>query len=150
MSTTATATFGHDADRQQPTRWFQRLDSLIRDRMSTPFAWGTHDCVLWAADAVHALSLVDPAAGYRGTYSTAVEAARLLRDLGGLQALADRAGVPVAPLGALPGDVGLVHDEQGRESLAVRHASGWLVPGAAGLALLPTSAASQAWSVHRA
>lgn len=62
------------------------------------FAWGRHDCFLWAADAVRALTGQDPAADLRGTYSTARGALRRLRALGGMQALAAQRFGPQVPV----------------------------------------------------
>lgn len=62
--------------------WNDRLQALIRERRLTPFDWGTHDCVLWSADCVLAVTGVDLGSGHRGTYSTASGAVRRLRRLG--------------------------------------------------------------------
>ena len=53
--------------------------------MHEPFEWGRHDCVLWPADAVLALTGIDHAAPYRGRYSSPLGAARLLRRELGLE-----------------------------------------------------------------
>lgn len=60
------------------------------------FAWGEHDCMLFAADWAHALSGTDPAADYRGTYSSAHGAKAILAREGGLGALMRKC---LAPLG---------------------------------------------------
>ena len=65
----------HDAIADlQPCAWRQQLDALIASRMAAPFAWGAHDCCLFAADAVLAQTGEDPAAEFRGTYASAAEA----------------------------------------------------------------------------
>lgn len=130
----------------QACAWRQRLDALIAARMATPFAWGTHDCCLFAADAVLAQTGEDPAAEFRGTYSDAASALGLLQDLGGLPAVAARAGDPIPPLCARVGDIGLVEYE-GRASLAVCAGPVWLVPAEQGLAALPIDCAIAAWRV---
>lgn len=82
---------------------------LVMQRGVQPFAWGKHDCVLWACDVVHATTGRDPGADLRGTYSTWPEAAAKLRQLGGLQALAAaRFGTPVPVAEAADGDVALL------------------------------------------
>lgn len=48
---------------------------------SRAFAWGEHDCVLFAAGAVEAMTGVDPAAGHRGSYGSNTEAALKLIEL---------------------------------------------------------------------
>lgn len=139
----------HDAVRDlQPCAWQERLDALIASRMAEPFAWGTHDCCLFAADAVLAQTDADPAAGLRGTYSDARGALELLTALGGLSMVAARAGEPVPALLAQVGDIGLVaHD--GRELLGVCAGPVWLVPAEQGLAALPIDSATSAWRVAK-
>lgn len=52
-----------------------------------PFLWGKDDCSLFIADWWREKHGDDPAAHLRGTYSTEVEKARIVRDAGGLLAL---------------------------------------------------------------
>jgi len=59
--------------------WASRLLALITERRSTPFAWGQHDCALFACDAVKVMTGVDPARGLRGKYRSAMGAARALK-----------------------------------------------------------------------
>jgi hypothetical protein len=47
------------------------------------FAWGTHDCMLFAADWALALTGRDPAAAWRGTYSDEAGAVEIVRHAGG-------------------------------------------------------------------
>ncbi|WKB52317.1 DUF6950 family protein [Eleftheria terrae] len=127
--------------------WRDRLAVLVAARLRQPFAWGQHDCALWVADAVHALTGQDPAAELRGRYHSALQAARLVAERGGLQALGTALfGPPIGPLLARVGDVGLVVDE-GRELCAVCNGDHWLAPGAAGLVALELSAATVAWRI---
>jgi hypothetical protein len=96
--------------------WRARLADLVTARRHDPFAWGSRDCCLWAADAVEAMTGDDFAAPLRG-YSTRFGALRKLKragfarvfdvvDAAGL-AVSSRArtgdviGVPAWPLDAL-------------------------------------------------
>jgi len=139
----------HDPTNTQPQAWLARFHALVAQRLRTPFAWGTHDCCLWAADCVRAISGQDPATGLRGSYSDAAGAARLVTQLGGLHALGSRAGPSIRPLMAGVGDVGLV-DHDGRQTLAVCIGTGWLAPAKDGLAVLPLAHALTAWKVTHA
>ena len=127
--------------------WHQRLDALVSTSLRLPFAWGVHDCCLFAANWVLAATGTDPAADVRGTYSTAAQASALVQRLGGLQALGARAGAAVAPLLAQAGDVGLVHDGE-RDLLAVCTGPHWVAPTRRGLAVLPFNTATLAWRVN--
>jgi len=125
--------------------WSTRLQAIVALRLSTPFAWGAHDCVLFAADCVRAVTGVDPAAGMRGRYVTERQARRLLRQRGGLARLAAaHLGPEVSPLLAQRGDIGLCEHE-GRVLLAVCNGDHWLAPGPQGLGHLER--ARRAWRV---
>jgi len=133
-----------------PTRlpnWQTRLAALCAERQAAPFVWGTHDCCLWAADAVQALAGVDFASAWRGTYTSAAGAARLLAELGGVRAIASAAlGDPVPVAFAAVGDVVLI-EQDGRELLAVCNGGTALCVGPDGLAPVGMEAALAVWKV---
>lgn len=54
------------------------------------FDWGVRDCLLRLADWVVVARGVDPAADLRGSYSTMLGAARIVRDAGGMVPLMDQ------------------------------------------------------------
>lgn len=129
--------------------WPERLNALLAERYARPFAFGSNDCCLFAADTVLALTGFDLGAALRGQYSTAEEAARVLQEEGGVQALATTMlGQPrELPLLAQRGDVVCVEME-GRLSLGVVVGNGqWCAPGASGLVFRPMSEVLQAWEV---
>lgn len=125
-----------------------RLRALLDSRRRAAFAWGVHDCCLFAADVVQALLGVDPALIIRHTYGNREQAGRLLAGLGGLEQMATSVlGAPLrAPLLACMGDVGLLRDGE-RELLGVCTGETWTVPAARGLGLLPLESARVAWRV---
>ncbi len=124
--------------------WQLRLQALIAERLMEPFAWGAHDCCTFACDAVVAITGRDPAEGLRD-HSSAKQAALVLAQHGGVQALGDaRLGPRVPILMAQVGDIGLLTLDD-RESLAVCGGGHWLAPGLAGLVCLPLSAAVAVW-----
>lgn len=126
--------------------WETRLAALVTQAHSRPFAWGEHDCCLWAADCVLAQTGTDPADGLRGTYADARAAAALVERLGGMAEIGARGGAEIAPLMATHGDIGLA-EHAGRELLALSNGDHWLVVGTDGLLYLPVTAASRAWRV---
>lgn len=129
--------------------WQSRLQACQAERWSRPFAWGSHDCALFAADCVQAVTGSDPAADLRGAYSDAAGAARVIARLGGLRSIGDaRLGERVAPLCAQPGDIGLVVSA-GRECAAVCVGESWVAPSLVGLEHLPIEAAVVAWRCTR-
>lgn len=62
--------------------WEARLIDYLAATADEPYAYGRHDCALFAAGAVLAMTDFDPAAAFRGRYSTAVGSARALRRYG--------------------------------------------------------------------
>lgn len=126
--------------------WQIRFAAFVAERTAAPFAWGSNDCCLFAADAVLALTGVDRAQALRG-YASAEEAARLVARLGGLRQIAtDALGPALPPLMAGVGDVVLVLNE-GREILAVCNGTTALCPAADRMAVLGMEAALAAWRV---
>lgn len=126
--------------------WQLWFDALLTSRVHAPFCWGRHDCVLFAADAVQAITGVDLAADQRG-YRGARAATRMLQAHGGVRALASRTlGQPIALGDARQGDVALVLAGR-REALAVVLGDQVVAPGPHGLSAVPLTDALCAWRV---
>ena len=88
--------------------WEERLSLCLDNVADKPFEWGSHDCALFAADCVKAMTGVDPAEAYRGKYDTAHGAAQALREHGAgtlLKTLKAIFGEPISPHFAQRGDV---------------------------------------------
>ena len=131
--------------------WPERLAALVEARRDTAFAWGAHDCALFAADGVAAVTGVDPAAPYRGTYADEAGADRLVADHGGFDLFMDaaftRAGLVACPVEwAHRGDVCLV-DYGNQRSMGVVLGGSVAVPGVNGLAFLPHRLVRRVWAV---
>lgn len=62
--------------------WDRRLADVTERHASTAAAWGVCDCLLAAADAVEAVTGIDPAADVRGSYSTEEGALLAMRERG--------------------------------------------------------------------
>lgn len=131
--------------------WEVRLSALILERAHTPFAYGIHDCSLWAADCILAMTGADPAAEFRG-YRTALGARRAIRRVTRGSTVEDAAaycaqkhGWPEVPkLHAQRGDLVLCEDMLGIVHLNGREIS---APGDNGLLRLPLLATKRAWRV---
>lgn len=87
------------------------LTRFINRAADTPFMWGRFDCLLWLADLIAERRSADPATDLRGSYTTMLGAAKLVRDSGGMVALVESR---LNPLGikraAIParGDIAVV------------------------------------------
>lgn len=127
--------------------WRLRLDSVLTERVSQPFAWGSQDCCLFAADCVLAMTGADLAEGLRG-HQNARQAVRALRGSGGMfKLVCTRLGDSVAARKASAGDVILSQCGK-RYGLAVHIGNGVAVaPTARGLGQVPSADWICAWRV---
>lgn len=117
------------------------LADYIATHLSTPFKWGEHDCVLFAARWVQASTGRDPLAGLPH-WDSKRTAAQVIAFVGGLVVALDERFVRVQPNFARDGDLVL------REG-AVCIVSGPHLVGAgpAGLNFIDRTEAQFAWSV---
>jgi len=67
------------------SNWPRALADYVSAREREPFAWGRHDCILFACGAIDAIIGKDPAHHWRGAYSTALQAARIFKAWGGFE-----------------------------------------------------------------
>lgn len=140
------------------SNWPALFGAFIESRRSAPFAWGQHDCCLFACDGILAHSGLDPAAKlFRGKYRDALGAARLVRKHGGIEAIATKVcsahGWPAlgSPLLAQRGDVVLLllpEDPMGA-ALGLCLGAEVAFTGPAGITLHPLTACAKAWAVAR-
>jgi hypothetical protein len=87
--------------------WEARLAAYLEPLRLRPFAWGTHDCCIFAAGAVEAITGVDAMAEFRGHYRTRIGSLRALRRFGAgtLEATLDAKFTPIAASIAQRGDI---------------------------------------------
>lgn len=95
--------------------WKDRLQTHLHGLRLTPFRIGRHDCALFAAGCVEAMTGTDFAAPYRGRYATLRGGLRVLRRDGFTDAvaLAEHHLVEVHPAFAREGDVAVVPTDDG-------------------------------------
>jgi hypothetical protein len=136
--------------------WEKRLHAALIERMSQPFAWGTHDCALFACDCILAMTGVDAAAWFRGKYRNHNGARRVMRKFTGgygLESLADQIArqhrvheVPITK--AQRGDLLLLDSRMG-PTLAIVSLDGFRACAASpqGLESFPVLQARRAWRI---
>lgn len=116
--------------------WPERFAAFIESRRFMPFAWGSNDCGLFVADGIRALVDVDLGAKFRG-YSTELAAMRLVKQAGGMEALA--ADLTPKHVGlAQRADV-ILADVEGRETFGLVGVNCWCAPGVHALVFRPMS-----------
>ena len=125
--------------------WERRLADYIAAAIDRPFAWGSHDCALWAATWVDLATGSTFAAEWAGLYKTQAGAwnAMKTRGFSGVAGIADRhlEGIPVNR--ASRGD--LVLHPQG--ALGICHGVRSYFVTESGLAAEKTLACTRAWAV---
>jgi len=67
------------------------LHEFLLARAAMPFAWGSNDCALFAADGILAMTGVDIAADFRGKYSDESSALLAIKSVCGGSTVADAA-----------------------------------------------------------
>ena len=130
---------------------------FLLERSSTPFAWGTNDCALFAADGIKAITGVDIADDFRGKYHDEAGAWATVKAITGGSTVADAAAYCAAkhgltelehPFMAQRGDL-VVFENEGRMIAGLVHLSGRHVVSISesGLVRFPITAISRAWRV---
>lgn len=121
---------------------------FMLERQAVPFAWGPEgqDCIRLAANAVEALTgrnwLPDAA------WSTELGARRLLKRMGGIEAVVSARLNTIAPALALRGDVGAIEDPDLGLMLAVIEGETLALPGERGLCRTYRRDLVRAWSAE--
>lgn len=112
------------------------MTDFLRRHAALPFVWGHHDCLMWLADWILEVRGIDPAAAWRGSYTTQPGALRVIVKAGGMVAHVERV---VAPLGIrrtdepARGDIAVVDAPEGQRGAIVlsrsvaRHGHGGIV-----------------------
>jgi hypothetical protein len=124
--------------------WPERLHRFIEDRREAVFCWGAHDCCLFAADALAAITGADLASDLRGKYASRLGAARLLKKHGGLRAIADARLERIPTLAAGRGDIVLIETPEG-DALGVCLGRQIAAQGSEGLVFMGMERAEAAW-----
>lgn len=121
--------------------WESRLADYLRRVAREDFAWGRHDCALFAAGGVEAVTGEDPAAAWRGRYATRADGLRLIREAGFADHIdaATRLFPAVPRDQVLPADLAVVAQDDPALGLVQGALVYVLTPG--GLGLVPIEAA---------
>ena len=135
--------------------WPELLDAYLAQHVNTPFAWGRHDCALFAADAVHIMTGTDLAEAFRLQYDSALGAARQMKAFcgGGLEETALRIcaaqGMEEIPVELAQRGDWLLLERGERPALGIVEQDGMrgVFAGEHGLAHYPVVFCRRAWRV---
>lgn len=128
---------------------YSALGEFISANTQTPFEWGTFDCCLAAANAIHAMTGKDFAESFRGHYKTKQGAALALKRYGHgtIKDTLNSIFGPFKPrLKIGRGDIALVQTEQG-DALGICYGGQIWCAAETGLQPLPTRLVLCCWSV---
>lgn len=117
-----------------------KLADYITAHLGRPFAWGEHDCVLFAVGWLEIATGRDYLTQYK-PWSSAFEAARKVANLGGLDALFDAELTQINPHFAADGDLAII-----RGTAFVFSGAHVVSVGEEGLVFLDRLEAQYAWS----
>lgn len=130
--------------------WRPRLSAYVHSIAGKPFQWGVHDCALFTAGAVEAMTGHDYAADYRGTYTTLIGGLRKLKK-SGFDSHADMAASlfdPIASAFAQVGDLAAIETEIGIALGVVQGTRIYVLrPGEAGIGTVDLLSAHRAFRV---
>ncbi len=127
--------------------WRRRLELYLRDASTRPFRPGRHDCALFAAGAVKAMTGTDLAKGWRGYSSLKAGQTKLSKE--GFDdhiALAASILPEVEPIFAQVGDIAVV-DGDTENAFGVVQGANIFVLRRTGLGTVPLTAAKRAFRV---
>jgi hypothetical protein len=128
--------------------WRNRLKSYASASAREPFAYGRHDCALFAAGAVEAMTGHDPAADWRGRYTTLLGGLRVIRKSGHDDHIAAAAAwfAEIPPAKAQVGDLAVVAGDDGPALGVVAGPHVWVLRPD-GLGTVPLTMAERAFRV---
>lgn len=101
--------------------WEARLAQYVARVAREGFLLGRHDCALFAAGGVEAVTGTDPAASWRGAYDTLAGGVRLIRAAGFDDHIAAAEALhPAVPAAmAMPGDLAVLTSEDRTGALGI-------------------------------
>lgn len=128
--------------------WKLRLMQYLGEAARSPFVPGQHDCALFVAGAVEAMTGIDYARPFKGRYTTLKGGLRVLREAG----FADHAALAaawlpeIAPAFAAPGDLAVIETPDG-PAMGVVQGEGIYVLTVDRLGIVPLLGAARAFRV---
>lgn len=116
------------------------LPEYLTTHLGEPFAWGSHDCVLFVGRWIALATGIDPLADLP-KWQSETQARRVIKKVGGLEKAMDARFKRIDPNFAKDGDVGLVGDR-----LCLFSGAQLVGPGVGGLVHVKRIEALCAWS----
>lgn len=128
--------------------WRGRLAEYLASVADKPFRPGHHDCALFAAGAVAAMTGADPAAAWRGRYTTLAGGLRVIRRDGHAGPIDLVASLYPATKRPQAGDVAVIGTDEGPALGIVQGPARIYAVAPLGWAIVPHGRASQYFEVR--
>lgn len=129
--------------------WPERLAAFVAARKAVPFAFGTADCGMLAADWILEATGTDPVPDLRGRYRSVAGSVAVVRRTGCAcltELVTKRVGPPLAPLLAQRGDIVELPGDDG-PALGICIGIDAVAMAPEGLVTVPMANAVRAWRV---
>jgi len=129
--------------------WQDRFWAVIAEAREQPFAWGTHDCVTFAAKCVAAVTGEDTLGKVTGRFGTWSDARAAVRAYGSdLGAAVDEFLGPRVPWTQISiADIAIALDDHGKQLLVVHDGVQLICPDHVGLRSIPFRCALGGWKI---
>lgn len=134
--------------------WQSRFSAVLKEYRQSPFVWGEHDCCLFAADMIRAMTGLDPAESFRGRYTTAIEAFVVIEQSGAdsfvelVSQVCEQHGFPdIDPAFAQRGDIGITNGPPFGDNLGVCIGQKFAFLGESQMLYKDHAAISKSWRV---
>lgn len=102
--------------------WPEKLHARIQEAKTQAYVLGTHDCALFVCDCIKDMTGIDYFEKYRGTYTTVIGAAKVMRQKANVDNIEELAtswwGEPIPLSQASRGDV-IILEHDGIESFGI-------------------------------
>lgn len=131
--------------------WPEKLELFIEEKRHQPFDWRANNCCFFACDWLAILTGKDPAHGLRERVTSDLSAARVLKQRGGVEGIAEaeckRRKWPDVPVPyAMRGDLMLIDTPQG-PALGVCLGADVAFAGLGGVSFVTLAGCRRAWRV---
>jgi hypothetical protein len=126
--------------------WPSILTEQIKAARLRPFSWGQHDCALFAASVINAMTGSELGKEFIGKYKTAAGAKKIIDKFGGIEAMANKYFEEVPVYFCQRGDL-VMTQRNGQLTLGICVGENCAFPGIEKLEYLKLSECTKAWRV---
>lgn len=138
---------------RRKSNWPDALTLFVEEKRNQPFDWGHNNCAFFASDWLAILTGEDPAADLRAEVTSALSAARVLQERGGIEKIIEdyctaHGCLEINPQRAQRGDIATIAvEDDSRFAIGVVVGAQVAYAGLAGLVFAPKALCRRAWRI---